>query len=165
MKAILIALLLTVTLPAVALAQGPGPTPETPYNFEPIEIPDAPFHVPVDIANVDFINDVGSYALTVFTLLDKYNVLGIFVVIMVGLSVLWWLYSFVTDKPVSNYLDLTGAVDAADQLGDAYYDAAFDDAEANLKGADLTMARNQIKAARSSDKERNKKIKGLIRYF
>jgi hypothetical protein len=164
MKSLLLALLLIVTLPAVALAQGPADEPETPYHFEPIEIPEPEHQIPIDIANVDFINQVGSYALTVFTLLDKYNVLGIFVVILVGLSALWWLYSFVTDKPVTSVLNLSGGLDLGDELADGYYDSLYKDAENSIEDADdLAEARRQIGDARSRFRKSTKAAKSLTK--
>lgn len=92
-------LLLLLAWPGLALAQQPEPTPNTPYHFDPVTIPDAPHEVPMGNFNdVDFINSVGSYALTVLVLLDSYNVLGSFVVILVSCTAVWWVYGFVTKR-------------------------------------------------------------------
>jgi len=109
----------SLSLPTVALAQSPPATPDLPYHFEPVDFdPNAAPALPLpSVYTPDFINALGSYALTVFAMFDQWNVLGIFVVIMLGLSALWWLHSFVTDRPNSTALDLSGALDTADALG------------------------------------------------
>lgn len=153
-------------LPATAYAQGPEPTPDLPYHFEPLPITDAPHDIPINFTTPDFINAVGSYALTVFTLLDKYNVLGIFVVIMLGLGALWWLYSFVTDRPIMPKLNISGALDVANDLGDNYYDQEVARADAFFElESDKERAFAEIAEERRTFKERNRKIKKLARYF
>ncbi|NJN95686.1 MAG: hypothetical protein HC875_17025 [Anaerolineales bacterium] len=157
-------------LPPSSFAQSPEPTPDLdlPYHFEPVDFdenaaPDLPLP---SVTTPDFINKVGSYALTVFSLLDKYQVLGIFVVIMLGLSCLWWLYSFVTDRPVLPTLNVSGGLDMADQVGDAYFDDQYRRAEATF---DHPHAREQafseIADVRGSFKENTRKIKKLVKYF
>lgn len=85
--------------PGLALAQQPKATPDTPYHFDPVTIPDPPHDVPMaNFESIEFVNDVGSYALTVLVLLDSYNVLGNFVVILVSVSAVWWVYGFVTKR-------------------------------------------------------------------
>lgn len=85
--------------PGLALAQEPQPTPDTGYHFDPLDIPAAPYDIPLgDFTSSDFINNVGSYALTVLVLLDSYSVLGKFVVILLGFSMIWWVYGFVTKR-------------------------------------------------------------------
>jgi hypothetical protein len=190
-SSLLIALSLSLSLSLPALAQGPEPTPDLPYHFEPLEIGDAPHDIPINFTTPDFINKVGSYALTVFTLLDKYQVLGIFVVIMLGLSALWWLYSFVTDRPVLPLLNISGAIDAYDGFDDYETDRSYNAADAafgaeysyllsELSYEDLTSDNfmnafrenfnshrktvlDEIRNDRSSRHQRNNKRKSLIR--
>jgi hypothetical protein len=120
--ALALSLSLSLFLAFTALAQSPPATPDLPYHFEPVDFdPNAAPELPLpSVTTPDFINALGSYALTVFSLLDKYQVLGIFVVIMLGLSALWWLYSFVTDKPVNPSLDVSGALGLADNVNDEF---------------------------------------------
>jgi hypothetical protein len=122
MKQLLIISLLLISsfiLPPSSFAQEPTPD-DLPYHFEPVEFdPNAAPELPLpSVTRPDFINALGSYALTVFAMMDQWNVLGIFVVITLGLGALWWLYSFVADRPVLPKLDLSGALDTADELGE-----------------------------------------------
>lgn len=93
--------LLAAAMPGPAMAQGPAPTPDIPYHFEPLEIPPAEHTVPVNVVDTNFISDVGSYALTLFKILDDQSVLGNFVVIMVGLWCVWWIYRYVSRRPTT----------------------------------------------------------------
>lgn len=70
-----------------------------PYTFEPIPIPTPEFSLMPDFTDVTFINNMGSYALTVFSMLDALAFLGALVVIYLSVRVLIWLYGFVTDEP------------------------------------------------------------------
>ncbi|GIK42355.1 MAG: hypothetical protein BroJett011_61880 [Chloroflexota bacterium] len=123
--ALLSALALALALTTPALAQEPTPIP-LPYHFEPVDFDEnaAPELPLPSVTTPTFINALGSYALTVFSLLDKYQVLGIFVVIMLGLSALWWLYSFVTDRPVNPALNVSGGLGLAGDLNDEFVDDA-----------------------------------------
>jgi hypothetical protein len=155
------------SLPTVALAQGPAPTPDLPYHFEPLEIGPPEHEIPINFTTPEFINDVGSYALTLFTLLDQYNVLGIFVVIMVGLSALWWLYSFVTDRPIIPTLNISGGLDVADDVADHYYDDLYRKAESYYENDPMGRERDfgRIKEERDHFKSRSRLAKKIIRYF
>lgn len=75
-------------------------TTTLPYEFEPIDFerPDLPT-LGIDLLDVEFINNVGSMALTLFTIFDKYYILGIFMVILVSLIAVAWLWTYVTDRP------------------------------------------------------------------
>lgn len=144
---------------------GGGPTPELPYHFEPLPIPEAPHQIPINFTTPDFINQVGSYALTLLVLLDQYQVLGIFVVIMLGLSALWWLYSFVTDRPILPTLNVSGGLDTATDL---YYDEEYRQAETYIPDFDdegREVAFDDIEERRSRARKRNRQAKKLIRYF
>jgi hypothetical protein len=171
MKPVFFALLLALALAAPALAQ--EPPPDLPYHFEPIEIPPPEHEVPINITGPDFINLIGSYALTLFTLLDQYQVLGIFVVIMLGLSALWWLWSFVTDRPVpADTMDVTGGLDIAEDMADDYYDEQYRQAEAHFKdivgpsgGWDRERATADRDEQKAKFKNRTKTAKKIIRYF
>lgn len=118
------AVVLFFALAAPALAAEPmelsyttAQTITLPYNFEPRPIIEPPNELPINFIDVEFINNVGSYALTVFTILDQYQVLAIFVVIMLALSALWWLYTFVTGKPVrADTLELSSGLDRWEEL-------------------------------------------------
>lgn len=106
----LLALAPVVTQPARASVNYQSPisnlqftlqtTTTLPYEFEPIDFerPDLPT-LGIDLLDVDFINQVGSMALTLFTIFDKYYILGIFMVILVSLIAVAWLWTYVTDRP------------------------------------------------------------------
>lgn len=86
-----------------------------PYTFEVIDfsgadVPDLPA---IDFSSVATINLIGSIAVTIMSLLDQYAFLGIFVLILAGLGVIWWLYSIVTGKSNTVTLNASGGISAA----------------------------------------------------
>jgi hypothetical protein len=138
MKIVLLAVLLFLITPALALADGglgnrdaagqgwqlhqtKAQTTTLPYEFEPYDLdnPDVPDLPLPDLLNVPFINQVGSLALTLFALFDQYQVLGILVVLMAAMLITFWLWSFVTDTPSQVTLKLGQGVDVAGRVIDA----------------------------------------------
>ena len=102
---------------APALAQEPTPPP-SPYNFEPYDYPRDPGTLLPDFGQIWVIDIVISTALTVFTLLDDYNILGILTVLLLAAGVVWWLYHFVTEQPRSDVLQLSNTLDSLGDLTD-----------------------------------------------
>lgn len=122
----IIAIALFLLWAAPALAQAPTPTPApSPYEFQPYDYPRDPGTLLPDFGQIWVINIVISTALTVFSLLDDYNVLGIFTVLLLGAGVMWWLYHFVTDQPRSDAIELSATLDS---LGDLTEEAALNKA-------------------------------------
>lgn len=70
-----------------------------PYVFEPLPLATPEYSFMPDFTNETFINNVGSYALTIFSMLDALAFLGALVVIYLSIRVLIWLYGFVTEEP------------------------------------------------------------------
>lgn len=124
LTALVFSLLLLV--PGPALAASPwdiqptaAQTTTLPFEFAPLEIGSSPYQVLPDFTSISFINQMGSYALTVFSMMDKLQFLGILVVLLLAIRAVWWLYSFVTDKPVVEPINISGGLDtAADVTGE-----------------------------------------------
>ena len=114
---LLVAIMTTIVISGVTSAQEPTPPP-SPYEFQPYDYDREPGNLLPDFGQIWVINIVISTALTVFTLLDDYNVLGIFVVILLALGVLWWLYHFVTDQPRSDAVQLSATLDSLGNITD-----------------------------------------------
>jgi hypothetical protein len=93
-----------------------------PYTCEVIDFSGsgAPALPAIDLASVGFINQVGSIAITMFSLLDQYAILGIFVLILAALGVVWWLFSVVSGRSNNVTLNASGGISA---ISGAYYDA------------------------------------------
>jgi len=105
----IIAVVFLVFLPALAspaYAQDPDESfPGNPYNFEPADIPetDPPIVLGDLIRDVGFINAVGSYATTIWVILDNFaggGVLGYFVIFLLGVSVIVFVARYVYNKPI-----------------------------------------------------------------
>lgn len=123
MKKLIVLLALACCLLPVApvAAQEPTPDPgfEMPYNFDPVDYESGdqnPVATTITdmVADVSFINRIGSLAATLWSMLDNFaggGVLGYFLVIVMALWVIRWLAGFVFNKPVMNdKIDLsTGA--------------------------------------------------------
>jgi len=102
-------------VPAVA-AQTPSPgggaievTPDTlPYTFTPYTYTTSGHLDQLDVfQNPAFVNPMGSTALTLFSILDSQNVLGIFVVLLIGIFFLWRIFKFTTTAtPNTDGIDL-----------------------------------------------------------
>lgn len=102
----------------------PVQTSTLPFDFEPVTI-GTPVHqiIPDFFADVSFINQVGSIALTVWEIVDTWSVIGILVVILLSLRFVWWLYGLVTEQSTSPAVNLSGGLSAtADVTGDQTYD-------------------------------------------
>lgn len=127
---------LVFTLPALAfgntdssaagvlLYQTAVQTTTLPYEFEPLDLdnPDAP-QLEIDLVSVPFINQVGSLALTLFALFDKFSILGLFLVIMLAVWVIYWLWTYVTGKPSTVTLKLSEGLDVGARVLDAQTDS------------------------------------------
>lgn len=84
-----------------------------PYTFEPIPLATPQYSFMPDFTDVTFINSVGSYALTIFSMLDALAFMGALVVIYLSIRVLVWLYGFVTEEPTDvEKMDVSGGIDA-----------------------------------------------------
>ena len=84
-----------------------------PYHFEIIDFSGAtgPALPAIDLlGSIDFINLVGSIAVTMFSLLDQYSFLGHFVVILAALGTIFWLYTFVSGKSSSVTLNASEGI-------------------------------------------------------
>lgn len=113
--------IIIVLAPAPALAQ--GPTPEIPYDFEPVDYESAPptgmnlFDI---ISSVGFINAMGSYVVTVWAMLDDYaggGVLGYFVIFLLGLVMIRFVARYVYRKPISGpEANFSQAIDTVEKL-------------------------------------------------
>lgn len=88
-----------------------------PYSFEPIEIPDPPVSLEIDLVDTDFINNTGSMALTLFSILEDFSILGIFLVILLAVGAVFWLWTMVTETSSKVSLQL---FDAAEIGADLY---------------------------------------------
>jgi len=101
--------ILIVTWPGHALAQSPNDgggaidveADETGYNFEPYTYTtETAINEHIDIIDTNFINSMGSSAMTLFTLFDQIGFLGIFVVLLLALAILWRIYGFVVGEKI-----------------------------------------------------------------
>ena len=115
-----------------------------PYTFEVIDfsgadVPDLPA---IDFRGVETINLIGSIAVTIMSILDQYAFLGIFVLILAGLGVIWWLYSIVTGKPTNTVtLNASEGISAAAGL------------YSNVQNYQLQQEINMIESRDFSDNE------------
>jgi len=74
---------------------------ETGYEFAPYEYDtETMISDEIDIIDTNFINTVGSSAMTLFTLFDGVGFLGIFVVLLLALAILWRIYGFVVGEKI-----------------------------------------------------------------
>lgn len=128
MKALVLALALALALASPALAAEPveiastlAQTTTLPYEFAPLEFEDsdAPPLPEIDLVSVPFINQVGSIALTLFAILDQFQVLGIYLVILLAVIVVFWLWTYVTRTPSQVELKVSEGLGIAAGLVDA----------------------------------------------
>jgi hypothetical protein len=99
-----------------------------PYTFEAIDLNNSAPQLPLpDLLNVTFINQIGSIALTLMALFDQYQVLGIFVILLVAMLVTFWLWTFVTGTPSQVTLKATDAIDVAGEVLDVQNDYLEED--------------------------------------
>lgn len=110
---------LAVAMTAPALAQGPTPTPggsgggipvnrdPLPYDFEVYnyDTSNTPMSDNLNLG-ANFYNPVGSTAITMFSLFDSWNVLGIFVVLLLATAMLWRVHKFTTTSTPSGQVDI-----------------------------------------------------------
>lgn len=102
----------------VLLASTSAQTITLPYEFEPYEIVTSTATLDVDLTDVAFINQVGSIGLTIFSILDEFAVLGIFVVLMLAIGVILWVWSIVTETPHTTTLRVFDAAEVAANIYD-----------------------------------------------
>jgi hypothetical protein len=100
------------------LAATSAQTITLPYEFEPYEIITETETLDVDLADVSFINQVGSIGLTFFSILDNFAILGIFVVLMLAIGVVFWVWSLVTETPHTTTLRVFDAAEVAANIYD-----------------------------------------------
>jgi hypothetical protein len=94
-----------------------------PYDFEVIDFSGAGTEqLNIDLVSTPFINQVGSIAVTLWSILESYNILFLFVLFIVALGVLWWLFSVVMDRPITPTLNVSGVLDAGVGVYEAYND-------------------------------------------
>jgi len=68
----------------------------------------------------NFYNPVGSTALTMFKLFDGWNVLGIFVVMLLSMAVLWRIHKFTTTSTPGGYVDINLPDSSNDEAPEEY---------------------------------------------
>lgn len=124
---IILALVSALALASPALASEPveiastlAQTTTLPYEFAPLDLddPDAPPLPEIDMVSVPFINQVGSIALTLFAILDQFQVLGIYLVILLAVIVVFWLWTYVTKTPSQVELKVSEGLNIASQVVD-----------------------------------------------
>jgi hypothetical protein len=107
-------------------------TTSLPYTFEPIEFGNSPYQLLPDFASVPFVNSLISGALTLWSMIDRLNFIAIIVVVLLALRIIWWLYEFVSGRPATETINLSGGLDTAGEItGDEAYTTA---ARATRKG-------------------------------
>jgi hypothetical protein len=100
--AIALALLAGAGGPAISQAQGPTPTASTPFDIKPLPVPTLDPNAetlasPITIS-MESLNKFGSYALTIYTYVNQFGLVGYAVGIGIVLMVVRGLYIFVTDS-------------------------------------------------------------------
>jgi len=132
MRWLIVAIILLTVFVSPAQAQQPTPAPggggitverdsELPYTFETIdyETEGTPFSSQLNLfGNANFINLMGSTALTLFSLVDTQNVLAIFVVILLAMWLLWRIYKFTTTSTPSGNVDLNVYPDGSEVVAE-----------------------------------------------
>ncbi len=114
MRYLVLSLIMWVLAASVAQAQSPTPTPAPSgytfagYDFESgstVDISDRlnVFNQPA------FINPTGSTAVTMWNMVNATNAIGIFVILLLGLRVVWWIYGKVTasEPPTAKLSDVS----------------------------------------------------------
>lgn len=93
-----------------------------PYEFEPLDInnPDVTPLPEVDLVSVTFINTLGSVALTLFAIFDQFQVLAIFLVLMLAVTILFYLWRYVTNRPSTVELKVSEGLGVAGRVIDAH---------------------------------------------
>ena len=135
------------------LASTMAQTITIPYSFAPIDFttgfsgPDIPT---IDLGSVGFINLVGSIALTVLGIIDDLGIVGYFVLVLIGVMIIIWLWSFVTRTPTTPPINMSGAVDTGTQVYSGYYNAQAEKSNALMSRWDET-ANQQLYNARNDD--------------
>jgi len=129
MKKTILAVLIFLIFPSLAAATG-GETPtETqityttaqtvslPFVFEPIDYsnPSGP-ELGITIFDINMINLIGSIALTFYEILGGAGIFGIGMVLILAVSVVFWLWSVVSETPRTVSLNVSGAVDVSSDV-------------------------------------------------
>lgn len=122
--AVICALLLARAGPAYAQEPTPTPNFDNPYNFQPVDYESGEDNPALTglgemIASVSFINQFGSVAVTVWSILDGFaggGVLGYLVIILLGVVIIKWIAGFVYSKPITEKFDASAAADVAGDI-------------------------------------------------
>lgn len=178
-RLLVIEIVVMLLSPLPALASAPGDvyqdntrlqataaqTITIPFSFEIIDYSGygGPSLPSIDFSTIAFINQAGSIAVTIFSLLDQYYVLGIFVVILAGLGVIFWLWTTVSGQPSKvERLNLSEGISAGAGL---YYDTqnyslqseinaiegqTFDDGRVILAGPTVSLNKSLMGSNRKS---------------
>lgn len=117
------------TIDGTLIAASPAQTITLPYSFQIVPIPTPAHQLNIDLAAPDFISGAGSWMLTTFSILDNLAILGIFVVLILGARTVWWLYSFITETPGVESLNVSGAIDVATGVNSASLERQADQYE------------------------------------
>jgi hypothetical protein len=143
---IAICLIILLLAPGPALAQGPEPTPELPYNFEPMDYEsEAPSEIGLDdlVSDPASINKMGSVVVTTWAMLDDFaggaGVLGYLVVFLMGLWVLRWAAKYVYNR--NTFKDETVKTS--------------DDKEAGEKEADTSLGKQRTAFGKELERRKN----------
>lgn len=108
-----------MVLPNGQLTYTAAQTTTLPYEFAPLDLEsDAPPLPDIDLVSVPFINQVGSIALTLFAILDQFQVLGIYLVILLAVIVVFWLWTYVTRTPSQVELKVSEGLGIASRVVD-----------------------------------------------
>lgn len=132
----------------VIQAQGPTPTPDENNSFgqlretDVVTMPAGFDFTPVTIITptvtqtlvitlgIAEINTIGQMVTSTFALIDQYNILPYFLVLLLALFVLRWLYKFVTGMPArGSALEASRAIDDYYDLQEARFQQNYTDEE------------------------------------
>lgn len=102
----------------ILLTSTPAQTITLPYEFEPIDLITSTETLDVNLTDVTFINQIGSIGLTLFSILDNFAILGIFVVLLAAVGVMFWIWSLVTGTPHTTTLRVFDAAEVAANIYD-----------------------------------------------
>jgi hypothetical protein len=106
------------------LTYTPAQTITLPYTFAPYSITSTTTaDLDVSLGDVGFINQVGSIALTLFSILDEFRILGIFMVILLAVGAMFWLWVTVTETPAKVSLNVFDAAEVGADMHSAHLDA------------------------------------------
>jgi hypothetical protein len=111
----------TKTPDLVMLTSTQAQTITLPYEFEAIDYSGAATEdLDINLTDVSFINQVGSIALTLMSILDNFAILGIFVVLLMAIGVVFWIWSLVTETPHTATLNVFNAAEVGAEMYDTH---------------------------------------------